>query len=66
LYARPNDVTDFASKIAMLLDNTELRQRLGKIGQERIKQHLAWEHSIPHLLSAYKKALAINKKNESN
>lgn len=66
LYAQPNEVADFASKIVTLLDNVELRQRMGKIGQERIKQHLAWEHSIPHLLAAYKKALGLNDRNEGN
>ncbi len=53
LYARPNDPVDFAEKIAELLDDPEARDRMGRIGRERIESHLSWAHSEPKLLDAY-------------
>jgi glycosyltransferase involved in cell wall biosynthesis len=53
LYARPNDVDDFAAKLCELLDDEEKRQRMGAVGRARVERELAWNHQIPHLLSAY-------------
>ncbi|MBC7906778.1 MAG: glycosyltransferase family 4 protein [Rhodospirillaceae bacterium] len=53
LYARDNDATDMAAKIATLLDDPELRQRLGAMGRQRMERDLSWEYQIPRLLSAY-------------
>lgn len=53
LYARDNDTADMAAKIATLLDDPELRQRLGAIGRARMERDLSWEYQIPRLLSAY-------------
>jgi glycosyltransferase involved in cell wall biosynthesis len=53
LYARPNDSSDFASKIAELLEQSELRERMGKFGRERVVNTLAWDYEAPKLLAAY-------------
>ncbi|MBX9633769.1 MAG: glycosyltransferase, partial [Magnetospirillum sp.] len=53
LYARNNDAADMAAKIATLLDDPDLRQRLGAIGRQRMERDLSWEYQIPRLLSAY-------------
>lgn len=53
LYARDDDAADMAAKIAMLLDDPELRQRLGAIGRARMERELSWEYQVPRLLSAY-------------
>jgi glycosyltransferase involved in cell wall biosynthesis len=53
LYARRNDPIDMARKLVALLDNAELRQRMGAAGLERVKTVLAWEHEAPRLLAAY-------------
>ena len=53
LYAHPNLVADFANKIEELLDNEELRLRMGGIGRKRIEEELSWEHSKENLLLAY-------------
>lgn len=53
LYARPNDVADFARRIAELLDDPDRRRRMGEIGRARIERELAWHHQVPHLLEAY-------------
>jgi len=59
LYARPNSEADFALKIATLMDDPEARERMGKIGQERVRGRLAWQHQIPHLLTVYE-SLAVD------
>lgn len=53
LYAKRNDPVDLARKIAILLDDEPLRQRMGHAGRERIRNALAWEHEAPRLLAAY-------------
>ena len=53
LYARRNDPIDMARKLVALLDDAELRRRMGAAGLERVKTVLAWEHEVPRLLAAY-------------
>jgi glycosyltransferase involved in cell wall biosynthesis len=57
LYARPNDVVDFANKIFELLDNPEKRRVMGRIGQDRVRDELGWHRQAPQLLQAYESAL---------
>lgn len=58
LYARPNDPRDFASQIARLAGDPGLRERLGLVGEERVRAGLGWEHSAPRLLAAYDRLFA--------
>ncbi len=53
LYARKNDEADLAKKIMTLLDDSELRQEMGKYGRERLENTLSWKHQIPNLIAAY-------------
>jgi glycosyltransferase involved in cell wall biosynthesis len=53
LYAAKNDAVDLANKMLALLDDEALRQRMGEIGRERVRNVLAWEHEVPRLLAAY-------------
>ena len=53
LYAEPNCDLDFARKIATLMDNPEQRERMGRMGRERVENELAWKHQARHLISAY-------------
>jgi len=53
LYARRGDEQDFARKIAQLMDDKTLAQRLGKLGQERFRNQLSWEKMGRNLVSAY-------------
>lgn len=57
LYARPDDVGSFATRIAQLLDDSELRAAMGRIGRERVERELSWERSERRLLAAYRAAL---------
>ncbi len=53
LYAIPNLVEDFASKVATLLDDEQLRVNMGAIGRRRIVEELNWDHNKSNLLQAY-------------
>lgn|SRR5208282_1538839 len=55
-YARPNDSADFAQKLADLMGNPPLRQSMGESGHSLVRSELAWEYSVPKLLSVYEKA----------
>jgi glycosyltransferase involved in cell wall biosynthesis len=61
LFARSNDTQDFAEQVALLIDNKELRVRLGMTGQRRIYDDLNWESQIPSLLKAYEVAFSSTK-----
>jgi len=51
-------VESFAEKILWLLDHPEERERMGKLGRERVENELAWEYSVPHLLAAYERVFS--------
>lgn len=53
VYARPNDAVDLAERIVELLDDEERRERMGRLGRERVERELAWHHEEPKLLAAY-------------
>lgn len=53
LYAVPNSVNDFADKIIELLGDPDKRQKMGKIGCERLKGGLSWEYNKKRLIDAY-------------
>ncbi len=56
LYSNGNNlVMDFADKILWLLDHSEDRARMGEFGRNRVKQELAWEHSVSNLIAAYER-----------
>jgi glycosyltransferase involved in cell wall biosynthesis len=58
LYAQPNDARDLARKILDLLDDPELRRRLGETGRKRMEDQFEWRKQAPHLLAAYDRLLA--------
>jgi len=58
LYARPDDVADFALKIDMLLNDPGLRREMGALGRERVLRQFSWAHSAPVLLRAYAAAFS--------
>jgi len=56
LYAPANDEAEFARLTARLLDDPSERERMGKIGKERVEGPLAWGNSQKALLAAYEAA----------
>lgn len=53
LYAKPNDIQEFADKILKLLNDPQLRERMGKLGRERLKGELSWDYNRQRLIEAY-------------
>lgn len=53
VYAQPNDELDFARQIALLMDDPQRRQHMGRLGRARIETELAWSHQAKKLLQAY-------------
>jgi glycosyltransferase involved in cell wall biosynthesis len=57
LYAPADDVEALAELIVQLLDDPELRARLGSTGRARTESRFSWERSEQALLAAYERAL---------
>lgn len=53
LYANRNDPIDLAEKILKLIDDDDMRKRMGDYGRQRVETTLAWQYEIPKLLQAY-------------
>lgn len=53
LYARPNDVDDFAARVAELLDDPKRAREMGEAGRTRFLASLHWGHSVDALYRAY-------------
>ena len=57
VYARANDVSEFAKLTAQLLDDPAGRARMGEIGMSRVAGSLSWAHSSEALRAAYESAI---------
>jgi glycosyltransferase involved in cell wall biosynthesis len=57
VYARPNDVAEFADLVSELLDDPRRRAAMGEIGVERVSGPLSWTNSEKELLAAYESAM---------
>lgn len=53
VYARPNDESDLALKIAELIADPERCREMGRIGKDRIASSLSWPRQAPKLVEAY-------------
>jgi glycosyltransferase involved in cell wall biosynthesis len=53
LYVKPNDEAEFAKAIATLMNDPELRLKMGAFGRKRVEQHLQWSIVGRNLLNAY-------------
>ena len=61
LYAKPNDVDDFAGRVAELLDDPARAGQMGKLGRARFLHSLHWGRSVKSLYQAYDFVLAPKK-----
>jgi glycosyltransferase involved in cell wall biosynthesis len=57
-YVEPGSARAMAEGIAALLDDPVLRRAMGEFGQQRLRDTLAFEYSVPNLLAAYDAAWA--------
>jgi spore coat protein SA len=57
LVDRPHDPEELAGKILTLLENPDLRQRLGRQGREQVCQNFSWEHIAQAQEAVYDKIL---------
>lgn len=55
LYAPANDEFEFAKRIQTLALDPEERERMGRIGRDRIDSELAWRYQAPKLIEAYER-----------
>lgn len=53
LYAAKNDAKDMAEKIVQLLDDPDLRKKMGAYGRSRVLNELEWKYEEPKLLRAF-------------
>ncbi len=53
LYAKNNDVGEFAQQIRQLMDDPLRREELGRLGRKRIDDFLSWKRQQVNLLSVY-------------
>ena len=53
LYAKIDDRNDFAKKIILLAKNEKLRNKMGKIGRDRIEEKLSLQKQSKSLLECY-------------
>lgn len=57
----PGDPGALASGLARLLDNEELRRRLGSAGRERVLAHFTWRQAALGTVRQYRAALRANR-----
>jgi glycosyltransferase involved in cell wall biosynthesis len=54
VYADPaSGPVGFAEELVGLLDDPASRTLMGKLGRERVEEHLAWEHQAPSYLAVF-------------
>ncbi len=53
IYAESNSEEALAKSIAYLLDHSDARNEMSRIGYTKLREELSWEHSIAPLLQAY-------------
>jgi glycosyltransferase involved in cell wall biosynthesis len=57
IYVKANDEYEFAKGIHHLLNDPEARQRMGQLGQARVRGELSWEQSSKNLIEFYENLL---------
>jgi glycosyltransferase involved in cell wall biosynthesis len=57
VYVEENSAEKLARAINRLLDDPAARERMGRLGEERIRVELNWERSVEQLLKAYQVAM---------
>jgi glycosyltransferase involved in cell wall biosynthesis len=53
LLVQPGDVGALRAALQRLLDDEELRRRLGAAGRERVREHFSWQRTTDLTLAVY-------------
>lgn len=53
LYAKDNDIEEYAEKLNQLVGDPTTRVKLGELGRRRILNELSWLHQAQRLITAY-------------
>ena len=61
VYARPNDVTEFATLIAELLEDESRRRAMGATGRRRVVESLAWSRQEPAYVGVFDRLTAARR-----
>ncbi|HWQ43170.1 MAG TPA: CotS family spore coat protein [Desulfosporosinus sp.] len=56
---QPEDSTEFAEKLKLLLTNPELRQKMGQTGRRLAEERFSWERVAHEVLEAWKPRFAL-------
>jgi len=59
LYAKCGDTADFAEKILQLIDDPELRQKMGDFGYKRVLNELSWDYEKVKLIDFYSRVMNV-------
>lgn len=62
VYVPENSAVKLAEALLGLLDNEPVRDRMGRLGAERLQTQLNWDRSVVELTKAYRMALNHNGK----
>jgi glycosyltransferase involved in cell wall biosynthesis len=58
IYVRPNEESEFAKTVAQLMEEPQLRSKMGEYGRRRVEDELQWNKVGRNLLTAYETLLA--------
>jgi glycosyltransferase involved in cell wall biosynthesis len=58
IYVRPNQEAEFAETVAQLMEQPELRKKMGAFGRGRVEDDLQWNKVGTNILTAYETLLA--------
>lgn len=61
VYVKPNDDLRLSDTIRELLLDQQRRQAMGRYGQQRFRECLAWEHGERELINLYSRLLNVNR-----
>ncbi|MFK7848459.1 MAG: glycosyltransferase family 4 protein [Rhodothermales bacterium] len=59
IYVPENNVGNFARALLLLMDDPKQCEQMGKLGRKRVEEKIAWEYSVPKLVSAYEEVLGF-------
>lgn len=59
-YVSVDDPVAYAESLVELLDDAEAREKMGRLGRERVEQSLAWRHQESVYVEVYRRLLGIS------